>query len=68
MTPCLWKLVRNPDILAGSRYCVRTGRLRSVSPPKLMTCCTYAEDKRRRKHLDLIAANRVGIGRKRLRQ
>jgi phosphopantothenoylcysteine decarboxylase/phosphopantothenate--cysteine ligase len=55
------ELVRNPDILA------EVAALRSHRPftvgfaAETHDVLHYAEDKRRRKHLDLIAANRVGV-------
>ncbi len=54
-------LVRNPDILA------EVAGLRSHRPftvgfaAETHDVLRYAEDKRRRKHLDLIAANQVGV-------
>ena len=55
------ELVRNPDILA------EVAALHSHRPftvgfaAETHDVLHYAEDKRRRKHLDLIAANRVGV-------
>jgi phosphopantothenoylcysteine decarboxylase/phosphopantothenate--cysteine ligase len=55
------QLVRNPDILA------EVAALRAHRPftvgfaAETHDVMHYAEDKRRRKHLDLIAANQVGV-------
>jgi phosphopantothenoylcysteine decarboxylase/phosphopantothenate--cysteine ligase len=65
-TRCTLELMRNPDILA------EVAALRSHRPftvgfaAETHDVLHYAEDKRRRKNLDLIAANQVGVAGQRL--